>query len=143
MTISRRPDWQTALHCYLQSHEHSRFEYGTLDCCLFVCNAIRLMTGADLAAAFRGRYSSRAEALRLVRFEAGRPSVEAIAERMAAAHEMPEVPVLFAQRGDMLLIERPRDYSLGLLDLNGELLAMAANGLLRWPRARACRAWRV
>jgi hypothetical protein len=43
----------------LLEHQSDSFSYGRWDCCLFVCDAIRVMTGIDLAADYRGAYSSR------------------------------------------------------------------------------------
>ena len=142
--LQRRPEWQTALHGFLLSQQSRRFCYGEFDCCLFVGDAILSMTGTDIARAFRSGYSSRREALELIKRYTGRASIAAVAEQIAAEHDMRELPLPFAQRGDMILLKRSRDFSLGLLDLNGrEILAASKNGLLRLLPARACRAWRV
>lgn len=109
--------------------------YGRSDCCLFVCNAIQAMTGVDVAAEFRGKYSTLAEARRF-------GTVREIAERITAQFSMPEVPVLRAQRGDVVLIKR-RSYSLGLVDLSGRIAALTKDGLTRIPIESASKAWRV
>lgn len=102
------------------------------------------MTGTDLAIAFRGRYASRVELLPLIRKYAGAVSLRALAERITAEYQMPEVPVLRAQRGDLVMLKRARDHSLGLVDLNGREIVIAfANELRRLPIGRAARAWRV
>ena len=72
-----------------------------------------------MAVQFRGRYHSRTEAQRAIRGYSGEASVRAVAERVTEAYEMPQVHILRARRGDVALIRRPRDYSLGIVALNG------------------------
>ena len=111
--MTRYPNWPARLEAFLARHQDAKFRYGTWDCCLFVCDAIEVMTGVDPAADFRGRYHSRAEAPQAIRDRVGSPSVRRIADSVTAAHGMRAIPVLNASRGDLALIKRPRDYSLG------------------------------
>src|SRR5579859_6297583 len=115
--LSRLSCWQCKFQQFLNDNQRRPFAYGSFDCCLFVCDAIRAMTGIDVAAKFRGTYSS----LREVRAFG---SVQAIAQQVAGEFGMPEVPAFCAQRGDVALIKRPRDYSLGIVDLDGMNLAV-------------------
>jgi hypothetical protein len=140
----RRPDWQAALDEFLRAHQNRRFEYGKWDCCLFVCDAIIEITGVDLAATYRGKYSTRAGALRTIGEQTGAASIRAAAENAALLHGMPEVPILRARRGDMVLVKRGRDYSLGIVALNGrEVILPSKRGLWRLQLSRALRAWQV
>ena len=142
--MQRRSDWQSVLENFLRTHQNRPFEYGNWDCCLFVCDAIASMTGVDLAADYRGTYSTRAGALRAIREQLGTRSIQAVAENAAAVHNMPEVPVSHAHRGDMVLIQRGRDYSLGLVALNcRDVIVTSKRGLWRLPVSRAVRAWHV
>lgn len=144
MKLTRLPCWQCSLARFLIDNQNRPFAYGSFDCGLFVSDAILAMTGADLAAPFRGKYTSRAELLPLIRQYAGARSLRALAERITSDYQMPEVPILRAQRGDLVLLKRARDYSLGLVDLNGRDIVVAfAHELRRLPIARASRAWRV
>jgi hypothetical protein len=142
--MQRRSDWQAALDAFLGAHQNRRFEYGKWDCCLFVCDAIIEMTGVDLAVSLRGKYSTRAGALQAIGEQLGTASIQAVAANAAAVHHMPEVPVPHARRGDMVLVARGRDYSLGLVALNGgEAIVTSKLGLWRLPLSRALRAWQV
>ncbi len=142
--LTRRADWATRLHNFLSERGADRFAYGRVDCCLWVADAVLGMTGIDPAAPLRGRYRSLREARVLMREYAGRPSVAAVVAAITAEHKMPEIPPLTAQRGDVVLVSRSRDYSLGLLDLNGrDILSVGRDGLLRLSLSRAARAWRV
>lgn len=54
------------LNAYLRAAARQPFAWGTRDCALFVADWVQIATGAaDPAAAWRGRYASEAEALRL------------------------------------------------------------------------------
>lgn len=136
--MTRYPDWAARLERLVRANAARPFRYGEWDCCLFVCSAIEAMTGVDPAVRLRGKYRSIAEARQLV------GSVRAVAEGYAAQLKMPEIGVMHARRGDLVLIERPRAYSLGLVALDGKhLLVAGARGIVKIPRIRACRAWMV
>jgi hypothetical protein len=133
----RRSCWQCELLRFLTATRNTRFAYGTFDCCLFACDAIKAMTGTDIAAAFRGTYTTGKAAHQL------HGSVRTIAETVTTQFEMPAVPVLLAQRGDLVLIKRARDYSLGVVDLKGQIAIALRTGNGRIPLERAAAAWRV
>ena len=140
----RRPDWQARLDLFLIEHAHHPFAYGSWDCCLWVSSAIHVMTGIDPAHDFRDNYTSRGEAYKSIEAATGAKSLQAIVASITAKLQMPEIPVLCAQRGDVVLIKRARDYSLGLIALNGrEIIVCRAQGLCRISLSRALRAWRV
>jgi hypothetical protein len=143
--MKRLADWQTRLENFLSSHRSDRFRYGTWDCCLFACDAIETMTGTDVAAHFRGRYHSRQEAVEALREYTGKPSVRAVTEKITAENDMQQVPVLAAQRGDVVLIARgKRDYSLGIVALDGQhAIVVTPTGLERIELSLAVSAWRV
>lgn len=140
----RKPDWQSALSAYLAEHEKTRFRYGQWDCCLFACDAIQAMTGVDVAAYYRGAYRDRRGALRAIAERTGVASIRCVAHSVTEIYEMPKRPISTAQRGDVVLLERGRDYSLGIVDLTGSKIAVAAAvGLLRIPLQSAVCAWQV
>lgn len=146
--MCRKPDWALRFDRFLVDHAHTPFSYGQFDCCLFIADAIAAMTGTDLAAPFRGRYHSRKSALEAVKTYCGRASVRTLVERAAAEQAMPVIPVPCAQRGDLLLLARPKGHSLALVALNGrEALVLRRAGIWRLPLAelgsQAQCAWRV
>jgi hypothetical protein len=73
MVGARRPmtrfdDWPERLEKFLaQSKDKASLEWGSFDCCLFSCDAVLAITGVDLAADFRGEYSSEMGAAKLLR----------------------------------------------------------------------------
>lgn len=142
--IVRFPDWPARLEKYLFASLKANFKYGSFDCALFAANCIEAMTGVDLAASLRGKYDSRTAAKRAIEARVGRGSVALIAEALAAQHEMPEIKPVYAGRGDMVLLKRSHDYSLGIVALTGtEIMIALGQGWGRVPVGEAVRAWRV
>jgi hypothetical protein len=141
--MNRLSNWQSRLSDYLVAVARTPFQYGRLDCGLFVAGALEAMTGVDVAAELRG-YTNRTEAFARIERMCGRPSMEAIADYLAAAFEVHEVPVLYAQRGDVIQLRRGRRASLGIVAMHGtDLLTPYRAGILRAPLALAVRAWHI
>src|SRR6185437_16001334 len=132
----RFPDWPIRLEQFLRESSTEPFQYGRHDCCVFVANAVLAMTGRDLAADVRGRYRSRKEALALAQDRTGTRSIRALIETLLC--DLPEVAPRMAQRGDIVLVKRASDVSLGLVALNGkEILAASRGGFVHLSMSRA------
>lgn len=142
-TLTRLEDWQSKLTDYLLNAERVPFRYGHQDCGLFVAGAIRAMTGIDVASTLRG-YTNRTEAFRRIAALCGQTTMEAVAGYIAAAHGIPEAPILLAQRGDAVMLRSGRRSSLGIVAMHGtEILTPYRSGLLRLPLSHAHRAWHI
>ncbi|HTF64539.1 MAG TPA: hypothetical protein VK638_17795 [Edaphobacter sp.] len=142
--MTRRPDWQERLSRFLGVYARRPFRYGEWDCCLFVCDAVLEMTGTDLAADFRGAYASRETAYAAICKATGKRSVRAVAELVTRRAGMPQVPILYARRGDVVLIQRKTDCSLGLLSLTGkEIIVLRSRILCKLPISHGLLAWHV
>ena len=142
--MKRIENWQCALSAFLAEREELLFRYGQHDCCLFACDAVAAITGVDVGAVYRNAYQNRTEAMKAVSHQTGVRSIRAAAEKVTKAHAMPQLAVLTAQRGDVVMIRRGVDYSLGIVDLTGAKIAVAAaRGLLRVDLQFAIAAWRV
>jgi hypothetical protein len=141
--------WQEILHNYLMRRQNEAFAWGTMDCCLFACDAIHELTEVDLAISFRGKYDSALSAVRAMRDFVGDEHatsdlVEALAVKIAAENEIQEVPVLMAQRGDVLLVDSPSGKSLGILGLRGtHVHTTGPDGIVDIPLEECERAWRI
>lgn len=130
----RYHDWQSRLHNYLSSVYQTPFKYGVFDCGVFSSEAIEAMTGADLASQFRGRYTTRKEALKLV------GTMEQVAERSG----LKPVPVVFGQRGDLAVIRSGVKSSLGIVSLHGnDVLSPGKDGLMRVEMNQVTKVFRV
>lgn len=96
--LVRLPDWQPRLHRWLLALPGRPVQPGQHDCCLFVGGAIEAQTGVDLAAPWRGRYTTLAGGRRILR-RAG--YVDHVA--LIAAH-LPEAHVSAALPGDIAVV---------------------------------------
>ena len=86
MPLERKLHWATqTLNDFLVTHAHQPFVWGTNDCCTFPADAIEAFTGTDLAADFRGKYSTEAEAFALIKTVTGStaPPETAVADVVA------------------------------------------------------------
>lgn len=161
MTLKRTTHWATReLHELLVSRAHAPFAWGTNDCALFAANAIQAMTGTDIAAAFRGKdgaaaYSDEASALALIQKVTGSTATIATAVGDAAAwcaqqHGLIEwtrdgkPSPLYAQRGDLVVVENGGRLIAGILHLTGRhVVSMAESGIVKLPPGSLRRAWKV
>lgn len=50
----------------LRKFENAKFEYGVLDCCLFVADVLRDTTGKDYAQKYRGQYTGEFGAIKTI-----------------------------------------------------------------------------
>lgn len=153
------PHWQELLHNYFLRRENEAFKWGTMDCCLFACDAVLELTGVDMAADFRGHYDSLLSAVRVMKSftaedlntkehdeeeDGSSEFVEAVAVKAFAGFGLEEVPVLMAQRGDMLLLDSPLGKGLGILGLRGTHAHCAGqDGVIDVPLQECLRAWRI
>ncbi len=149
MRLARFPKWPELLERFIHARTFEPFAWGKNDCATFACDAVLAMTGTDLAEPLR-RHTSALEAARALRaFLDSKESdtaklLEATAEKIAAAWKIEEIPVLYAQRGDLVLVNTEEGMVLTVVSLNGyEVLAPGTAGLMRLPLKSARRAWRI
>jgi hypothetical protein len=142
--MKRHEDWPERLGMFLAERKDMPFEWGSQDCCLFVCDAVLAMTGTDLAADFRGTYTDALCAARAIKAYAG-AGVEALAEKMAGANGIQEIPPEFAQRGDVVLFDTTEyGETLGIVGMMGyEIVSTGELGARYTPTAEGIRAWRI
>jgi hypothetical protein len=151
--MKRHPQWPRRLHQLISSSQEITFAWGTYDCGHFVARAIREMTGIDVAAAYRGKYSDEAGAQKL--FLQGQHSAHPgaptdalgnFAAQIAAENHFPELkPVTLAHRGDVVWVDNRTQFgALGIVDLTGRhALCMSSKGTVRVHMQRWRRAWRI
>lgn len=136
-------NWQRRLDTLLQSSQGVVFQWGEYDCGMFVARWIRELTGVDVAAAYRGTYSTEAGADAV--FLSGYSDLGSFAAAIAAAHGMTEVAPNFARRGDVVWVNNGTSYgALGVVGLDGRFAhCMGGQGTVRVHMHRWQRAWQV
>jgi len=113
------------------------FEWGAWDCGLFSADCIQAMTGVDIAAEFRGRYSTAKGARKVMR-----GSIGEMMDRVSQTYGMPEIDPLLAQRGDMCMVDSPLGDALGIC-VGSKVACTGPDGLAFVPVSSAIRAWKV
>lgn len=147
----RQEGWESALFDYIRAARSRPFVWGEFDCCLFVADIIAAMTGVDVAADFRGRYSTATGALRLVKKSGG--DLDGLAETVFSGLGIdPLSSPLMAGRGDILRLILPDNMEnfggMGAVCLGREVAFLTEAGIETLPitmaaRKFAARGWRV
>lgn len=133
--------WPERLAALIEARREAPFAWGSHDCCLFAADAVLASTGRDPAAAVRGSYASEAEAEALM---LGAGGLEAFVAAAAAEAGLPEIPVAFAQRGDIALVRPGNDPAVGVvLGDRVAVVGMDRMGFLPIGAAGVLRAWAV
>lgn len=133
----RLPDWEQRLIEYLTPlMEAAEFRWGQLDCALFVADAVLDMTGEDIAAPFRGRYSTAVGSARaLKRYGSG--DLKSTFDTL-----LPARPIGYARRGDVVMSDGAVGICMGAFALFiGERDGFDA--LYRCDRSEWSHAWSV
>jgi len=159
--ISRFETWEQDLAEFLEASANRPFAWGSHDCCLFVSEAIRIMTGTDIAEIkhWRGNYHDETGAyftlFKSMRTRKFRTALERLAEEFGL---VPWSHAALAQRGDVALVQDgaavaaiAADFgppvlkeALGIVDLSGRWVAcLGPEGLTRLPVDRILIAWKV
>ena len=102
--MKRYSDWSDRLLWFLAKRDRQPLKWGVSDCSLFACDAIRAMNGADPGYWFRGKYTSKKEAFKLLKRFSGGGLTEAV-EKTTEDMDYPEINPKKANSGDMVLID--------------------------------------
>jgi hypothetical protein len=139
MFTQRISNWPRALADFVESRRATPFKWGEHDCCLFAADAVIAITGIDLASDFRGTYDSELSAMRII-------NANTDFETLIASHcerfGFGQIPVQFAGRGDLVIVEGLDRYWAGIA-LGGIIAGPGKIGLIMSPMSAAKRAWRV
>ncbi len=128
--------WRTRLLAFVRTNHHRKFRPGRWDCALFTAGAIHAMTGIDHARGWRSKYGSLARGREMLQAMGYSDHVEFI------AHLHEEIPVAFAQVGDVAVIIENDEPALGIVQ--GERVwVLRPSGLGTVDLTDAVRAFRV
>lgn len=98
MGLIRREGWPELLMRFIRDARHRPFVWGEWDCFLFASAAVQVLTGADPAASWRGKYHDERGAEACLAAAGGLTMVWT-----EALGPFPILPA-FAQRGDIALV---------------------------------------
>jgi hypothetical protein len=141
--MERRENWEDFLSDFICKRKDSAFKYGENDCCLFVADAVENITGVDIAEEFRGKYTSKVEAYRLlIKYSGG--AVEETFKELSKNYGFHEISTKYAGRGDIALVRGEMGDAVGIVDMTGERVAIPARkGLIYFPMEEIIKSWRV
>lgn len=139
--LTRYQDWPIRLEHFIVDRKKEPFHFGTFDCCLAVCDAVKEMTGIDIGESFRG-YNGKDEADIVLEKNGG---VEGIAEHVSKHYDIEEIGVPFAGRGDICLVDYEEQLCLGIVFTDGRNIFAPhfPGGWGSVPIMTARRAWRI
>lgn len=103
------------------------FKWGKNDCCLLIADWVLFATGNDVAADFRGAYRSKTGAFKQL-FKRGLNDVQSVFKDRLN----PEVPIAYARRGDIALVEFNNEYVGGIVTVNA-VVCVGDKGLVSLP----------
>lgn len=137
--MKRVEDWPGRLQKTVDASRRRDFVWGEFDCCLFVADAVKAMTGTDIAIRYRGKYKSKRGAMALLRKLDGGGVQEAATRAFGA----PLTYRLTARRGDVALVDTPDGDALGICTGPWIVVPRPDEGLVALPLGAARMAWRV
>lgn len=138
--LKRVPRWRAAFDVACDRMRLEPFAWGVNDCAVgLACNMVLALTGVDVGAAYRGRYTTRVGALRVLR----REGFETLGDLTASL--LPEWPhPSMARIGDIVTVPTGSEFGDALGVINGErVFVLMDNGFGTVDRAVASRAFKV
>lgn len=106
--LTRLTDWQPRLSAWLREVNGRPIAPGRHDCCLFGAGAVLAQTGVDIAAPWRGRYTTFSGGRRVLRKSGHADHVALIAATL------PEIHASAAREGDIGLVETEAGPAVGV-----------------------------
>ena len=141
--MTRRKHWERLLATYVHELSRSTFQYGFVDCGLYVAGAIEVMTGLDIKSEVPDLSYTDEIGAALALKRAGFEDVEDMAEKLASKYGFPEVHPNFAGRGDVLLAYNEGDILSLALCLGDCIIGPSKEGFAPIPRRECLRAWQI
>lgn len=141
VTLSRLPGWRKRYESFIDAVKARPFDWEQHDCAVaFAGGLVLALTGEDLVAPWRGRFSSRAGALEVMR-QAGFSNLGDLVATLLPEHEHPSRMRL----GDIagIPMESAFRLSLGICNGAGTILVLREDGMGVLDQGAAVRAWRV
>ncbi|RWR25420.1 hypothetical protein D2T29_22065 [Sinirhodobacter populi] len=137
--MRRLDDWKSRLSAYVLACGTRTLEFGVFDCSLFGADGVEAVTGVDIAADFRGRYTTFKGGLRVVR-KAGFADHLAVFDHFLG----PRIRWMAATAGDLAAVTgEDGSPAVGIVQGANIYVLAPAGGLTLAPLDAALMAWRV
>lgn len=136
---TRKADWPVVLAAFISDNRNRPFRWGSWDCCLFACNAIREITGVDVATKYRGKYQNMLGAMRIARGTVRNVALQVAARYGFDKYEDPKL----ARPGDIVLAPLNGTEMLGVVSMARTAIFATTTGLAMYPLSLAKDAWKI
>lgn len=113
MGIVRYYDWPRRLSEYIA--QDVKFIRGYSDCVIYVTDAVRAITGHDMAKKWRGTYNTYEEAMAIIATEFQGNILNPFIDTFGKPHEN----IFMARRGDVVYCRTNDGHTLGFVDDSG------------------------
>ncbi|MBN9568695.1 MAG: hypothetical protein J0H79_13930 [Alphaproteobacteria bacterium] len=135
--MKRLPGWRARLQAAVAAAHRKSFAWGEHDCALFAADCVFAQTGVDLAASYRGTYSTAAGAMKTLKTMGASDLLALVADHLTEVH-----PSL-AQKGDIAVMPGAvTGWALGVV--MGERAGfLGPDGFGTVPLAQIAKAFRV
>jgi hypothetical protein len=128
------PDWEKRLRDFIESRRKVPYAIGSNDCCLFVADCVKEITGSDPAESLRG-YTTAEEAQALIDDHGG---MKALVSEFLGKSNGP----LCARRGDVVSVDTPEGLAIGIC-LGVKAAFVTDKGLRFRPMSDCLDSWSV
>lgn len=145
-------NWEMNINMFFADRVLENFSWGGQDCCMFVVDAIREMTGMDVGEWFRGKYSDRKTAFDMMEEYSGGSIVETW-DKFAEKYNFKEIDPSALQVGDIATMKvrandpvayrRSNGVTVGVCLKNQNILSPGLEGLVLSQNPEIVKAWRL
>jgi len=132
--MARIDGWEVRLNDVIDAALHEPFVWGQQDCSLFAAKCADAVNGTSIEAKHRGRYKT-------LRGATGRMKRLGGCEGVLRSEGFVKVLTLFAQRGDIVIINQEGREAMGVIN-GGKIVAASHDGLVFLPMTEAVGVWR-
>ena len=146
--MQRYADWPDRLINFIAVRDRSPLKWGFTDCSLFASDAINAMNGSDPAHWFRGKYTTKKQAFKLLK-QFGGGGLTETTEKIMKDMRYPEIRPDEANSGDLVLInvENVHPHAFGLtsaiMATPEVAIAQGKDGLVYVDDPEIERAWSI
>ena len=133
----RLDGWEKRLMAEVRAAEKKQFQWGVFDCALFAADCVMAITGDDLAAEFRGQYTTAKGSLKALKMY-GAGDLESTATQQLGD----SIDSQLAQRGDVVMVDADQGPALAIC-IGSVALAPAEKGLIAVPFNQWLKVWQV
>lgn len=138
VALMRIEHWELKLDEQIKLYRNQKFEYGVSDCAIFVCSVLKAITGTDYYKQFKGLYSTRMNALKIIAKEGS------LTNLVTKTFEIEPLPPKYAMRGDPVLYidEGTKEECLGIC-IDHLIIAPREEGLGTFNLLDALHTWNL